>query len=213
MISSHQLLKTDIKECSDLYQNLGFCIYGEQLVPDTTLALWTNKLINYNNFIRNTAVGSSGEVGDYLVLDGNQTFDLLGGLKDLYDSLPPIIEQISCKKILPSPYPLSVVNAKVYKSNGCQGAHFDTNPISCLLFVSDGAPLNIQLLNGEWVDINPVPGCIAIFQGRKCLHRVPPSDSPQFRVTIPMNYYHPDDMWRPEWIDEAIYLNKDYSNA
>ena len=58
-----------------------------------------------------------------------------------------------------------------------------------------------------------VCGCIAVFKGRECLHRVPALNKPQFRVTIPMNYYFEDDVWRPEWVDEAIYLNKDYVSA
>lgn len=210
---SAELLKTDLDQCSELYKELGLCIYGEQLVQDEKLAIWVNRLANYKGFIRNNSIGSNGESGDYLVAEGSSTFKLLDGLVDLYNNCIPIMKKITGEKIVPSPYPMSIVNAKIYQEDGSQGVHYDTNPTSCLLFVSDGAPLNIQLLNGEWVDINPIPGCIAVFQGRKCLHRVPPSDGPQFRVTIPMNYYFENDTWRPEWIDEAVYSNKDYVSA
>lgn len=213
MNSLVELLSSNLDKCSDLYKNLGFCIYEKQLVDDQTLACWINNLSNYNKFIFNDAMGSMGEKGEYYVTDGPSTFEILDGLDEVYSSCIPILESISNKKIIESPYPLSKVNAKVYKDTGSQGLHFDTNPISCLLFVSYGAPLNIQLLNGQWIDIDPLPGYIAVFDGRKCMHRVPPSDTPQFRVTIPMNYYFDDDFWRPDWIDEAIYSNKDYVSA
>lgn len=213
MNTSVELLKSDLQECAKLYKNIGFCLYGQQLISDDILAKWTNELANFNGFIFNDAVGSSGEKGEYYVADGPSTFKLLEGLEELYKDCIPVMEQITGEKIIPSPYELSIVNAKVYKDTGSQGAHYDTQPTSCLLFVSHGAPLNIQLLDGTWVDIDPVPGCIAVFKGRECLHRVPALNSPQFRVTIPMNYYFENDVWRPEWIDEAIYLNKDYVSA
>lgn len=213
MPTSVELSKSNLQDCAKLYEEIGFCIYNKQLVSDEILATWTNSLANFDGFIFNDAVGSTGEKGEYYVADGPSTFKLLDGLKELYDKCIPIMESITNKKIVPSPYELSIVNAKVYKDTGGQGAHLDTQPTTCLLFVSYGAPLNIQLLDGTWINIDPVPGRIAIFQGRKCLHRVPILNKPQFRVTIPMNYYFDDDLWRPEWIDEAIYLNKDYVSA
>lgn len=208
-----ELLKPDLSDCKDVFDRLGLCIYGEQLVQDDVLVGWTHKLTQFNGFIHNTSVGSMGEQGDYLVVDGEQTFELLDGLTALYEEFKPIVSFVGGKDVVSSPYPLSIVNAKVYRQGASQGLHYDTQPITCLLFVSHGAPLEIQLLNGEWVTIHPIPGHIAIFQGRECAHRVARSEDPQFRVTVPMNYYYEDDLWRPDWIDDAVYKNQDFVSA
>ena len=202
--------KIDLR--TEEFNRNGFTIV-EDVVPEGLLEIWVDSLKSYNGYIHNDAIGSMGERGNYLVADGPTSFSRLVALDAVYDRCQRIVSGVIGKEVISSPYPLSIVNVKIYESDGCQGLHYDSQPITCLLFVTEGAPLEIQYLDGTWHKVWPVPGAIAIFKGREMLHRVPPGDPDQYRVTIPMNYYFEDDTYRPEGLDEAIYGNKDFEDA
>ncbi|MGW8182251.1 MAG: hypothetical protein ACWGQW_26275 [bacterium] len=211
MSTSKASWKTDHLNVEEFNRD-GFTIVKD-VVPQELLESWVDSLRTYNGYIHNDAIGSMGERGNYLVADGPTSFSRLVGLEAVYGYCQKIVSNIVGRDVISSPYPLSIVNVKIYEEDGCQGAHYDSQPITCLLFVTEGAPLEIQYLNGSWHKIAPVPGAIAIFQGRQMLHRVPPGSPDQYRVTIPMNYYFEDDTYRPEGLDDAIYGNKDFEDA
>lgn len=162
--------------------------------------------------IRNDAVGSLGERGRYWVIPGPRVREIWPDVEMEYRIMRSYAQAVLPEKeVILSPYEMSDINFKIYNKRDSQGLHYDSQPVSALLFLTEGAPLEIQLMTGEWVEVLPYPCLIAIFNGREMKHRVPEGDVE--RVTMPFNLYFEDDQYRPDWIDEAIYNNKDYVNA
>lgn len=179
---------------------------------------WATKMANFAKVdvhrVRNDAVGSLGERGKYWVISGPNVRKIWpeSDLKVEYDWFVQLAQAVSGdRKVIKSPYSLSDVNFKVYGPGDTQGVHYDSQPLSALLFLTNGSPLEIKLLTGEWVKIDPQPCMYAIFKGREMPHRVLPGETT--RVSMPFNLYYEDDQDRPDWIDEAIYSNKDYVDA
>lgn len=212
MNTSKELLTTSLEHAVLDYEEFGVCLV-EYAASLELMDEWA-RILEYHcdEFICNDSIGSMGERGNYLVLDGPRTRKWLPEVEILYDKFKDWGSYIVGKQAVFSPYELSAINAKVYPPEwGCQGLHYDTQPFTCLLYVTGGAPTQIQLLNGEWMDIEPIAGTVAFFQGREMQHRVP--SGPEFRATVPFNFYFEDDMERPEWIDAAVYENKDFRSA
>jgi len=214
MSTSRELLTTSLEQAAHDYETLGICLVADG-APLELMQEWENTLrYGCNKFIRNDAMGSMEEAGDYLILDGPNTRATLKGVGEIYTKFRDWSSLIIREQAMYSPYPLSEMNAKVYPDTwGKQGLHYDSQPFTCLLYVNEGAPTQIKLLTGEWVDIDPIPGAVAFFHGREMEHRVLTGTPGSFRVTVPFNYYLEDDYERPSWIDEAIYMNKDYVSA
>lgn len=128
-----------------------------------------------------------------------------------YHALVPMIEEVIGRDVILSPYELSPLLAKVHTEGDYHGAHVDTNPVTVLLYLTGGAPTTVENLHGETENVMPFPGSLLLMQGRRCLHSVSAHDSTRhgvYRVTVPMNYYHPDDTWRPADDATAFALGK-----
>jgi len=162
--------------------------------------------------IKRNTFGSQGEYANYGLYDGFVSCEIVPELINQYRELARVTSAISGRDLVPSPHQISGVNVRVYEEGGCEGLHYDTNPMSMLVFVSNGSPLQIEI-NGTYVDVDPIPGHLAVFEGHKMLHRVPDGAPGDFRVSVPMNVYERGDTFRPHWIDKGLYENTDYSGA
>lgn len=152
---------------------------------------------------------SGGGCSKYWVLDGGTVLSLFPGVFDWYSDQLPLLSRIVEREVICSPYLRSAINVKIYQDEGNgQGWHYDTNPLSAVLFLTDsGGALVIRDLKGDAYEIEPRRGLLLLMQGREILHSVLESSQP--RVSCILNYYYPDDCDRPEWIDRAIYENQD----
>jgi hypothetical protein len=142
------------------------------------------------------------------LLAGETVRAFMPELWGFYLALPLVAEPIVCRPIRLSPYPDSAVNVKLYVApGGTQGWHRDTNPVTALLYLTDdGHSTVVESLSGEIESIAHERGDLLLMQGRRCRHHVPAMrpGSPD-RITVPLNLYHPDDVWRPPGIDEIVY--------
>lgn len=154
-------------------------------------------------------LSSGGGDSRYWVLDGATVHRLCPDLFDWYEEQLPWLSAAANRKVILSPYLQSSINLKVYKGlRSAQGWHYDTSPLSVVLFLTDsGASISIRDKNYDPWEITPETGKALIMHGREVFHRV--LESNDTRVTAVMNYYYPDDCYRPPWIDRAIYENED----
>ena len=89
-----------------------------------------------------------------------------------------------------------------------QGWHRDTNPVTALLILTrtDGDyGTHVQDRHGDAFYVRNEPGDLWIMRGRELRHEVPPVPEGKWRVTVPLNYYHPNDVWRPADMDNLVY--------
>lgn len=214
MLTSEALHSTSIQRCAELYRETGVTVWGVPALSARECDRISNVLscLDMEKFHRRTSVGPDEQKVDYTILDTYQTFNLFPSLCGVYVDGPEIISEIADQEVILSPHALSAMNLCVYRQNETIGKHVDTNPVSALLFLSEGAPLMIETFYGI-VELSPVVGHMAVFQGRLCAHWVPPVDREQFRVTAPMNYYLPHDTHRPDYIDRISYYNMSYEDA
>lgn len=143
------------------------------------------------------------------ILDGLVVQEQFPGLMDLYSEVRAIAEGIVEKTVILSPYPRSGVNIRVYRQPESEdGWHYDSNPLSALLYLTDGGqPTQFKMPTGGLCDIFPTAGLLLLFDGRSLLHRVPKGD--HLRVTCPFNLYYPDDVARPDYVDRVLFENHD----
>lgn len=128
-----------------------------------------------------------------------------------YHALVPLVEAIVGRDVILSPYELSPVLAKVHTHGDFHGEHFDTQPVTALLYLTGGAATELHDLRGERASVEPYPGSLLLMQGRRCLHWVPAHDETlhgAYRITVPMNYYFPDDTYRPVSDQEAFAMGR-----
>lgn len=165
---------------------------------------------------RRDGVASGGGRSIYLVLDGLQVEKHFPELTGYYEAVRPLVEAVTSRVTILSPYPRSAANVKVYAmSDSGQGWHFDSNPVSGLLYLTEGgqptrlcpAGITDHASCEQFREIYPKRGRLAIFRGRELLHCVP--SGRELRVTCPLNYYFPEDTSRPTWMDSAVYNNVD----
>jgi len=123
--------------------------------------------------------------------------------------LPELLEWPLCGRLIaaacrldvratPGPWHRSHATLKVYGPGDGQGLHVDTNPITVLLLLmGEGGP---ETGHG----VHPLaPGQALVFRGGDIPHRVRPASA--WRVTVPLNFYTPDDMHRPDYADALVY--------
>lgn len=220
MNSSH-LLTGSISRCAKLYALYGFAIYERPILRPAECERIVNEFKDAvrgqeQDFVvhRNT-VGSRGERADFHLVDADSTLTLAPELFDNYDYMVNVATGIVGRAVVKSPHWRSSINLRAYDGGAAtEGLHTDTNPLSVLVFLSKGAPLQIEI-NGKLTDIDPVPGLMAVFNGSEMPHRVPAQSwrTDQFRVTAPVNVYYPGQTDRPEWIDKLCYENMSYEDA
>lgn len=207
MLSYLDFLSTTIEQARDQYKLLGFTMLSHSWLDGPTIDRMARSVLDSNEFIKRDSMGSRGEPANYYLLDRDASERAIPEIPVIYSMFRPVVSEIVGEQVILSPHHRSSVNIRLYRDGGSEGLHTDTQPVSALLFLSTGAPLQIETFAG-WVDIMPVPGYLAVFQGRRCQHRVPVVEHPQNRISVPFNYYFEWDQERPEWID-GMYENKD----
>lgn len=111
-------------------------------------------------------------------------------------------------EVVTSPHPLSAVTIKHYGGGDEQGWHYDTNPITCLLYITGSVPggeVVVYDRTGELRSFCPPAGSVLLMWGRELRHRVCPQPEGADRVIAALNYYLTDDLWRPPGIDAVAY--------
>lgn len=103
-----------------------------------------------------------------------------------------------------SPYVRSKFSAKVYPEGGEQGWHYDSNPITFLLYLSEGEGGETEFMPGpQTFTLVPKKGRAVMFEGRTLWHRSKPTKSE--KISCSWNFYRTGDVWRPEGMDELVY--------
>lgn len=142
------------------------------------------------------------------ILDGNVVQAHFPEVSGIYARARALAEDIVGRPVILSPYLRSGVNIRIYRQSESEdGWHFDTNPLSGLLYLtSGGQPTQFKTDDG-FLDIYPSTGLFLLFDGRSLLHHVPKGG--ELRITCPLNLYYPDDVVRPDYIDKVLFDNSD----
>lgn len=202
----------NLAESAPHFAERGYVVIDDALDHEFALQFLSQAVIG-RNLPWHHRKGTSSEGGDsnYQVLDGDHITARHGWLIEWYRAMRYMVEGVVGTELETSPHRRSAVNIKYYSAHtGCQGFHYDTNPITGLVWLTDfGAPTVLTDLKGERVEIHPHAGSMMILGGKRLLHGVPAGETDQSRVTVVMNYYHRGRTDRPDWIDRAIYENVD----
>jgi hypothetical protein len=199
------------------YQTRGFTVI-ETAVVDWVAETWKRVFEAYVESGRARRIDvkdERGEVADgiggrlfYDLIDGVSCEKLVPDMLKLYRRLPTSLCQITQQAVICSPYERSKVCAKIYPAGGGQqGAHFDTNGITVILYLTsneDGCTVIKPLDGGEEVAVKPRAGNLLLMRGRECWHHAAPAIAKP-KVISAWNYYVEGDTWRPEWLDDQIY--------
>src|ERR1700722_9963004 len=157
-----------------------------------TLASRAVEAADHSGILRD---GESSQGGQSLseILDGYVVTRDFPELVGIYNTCRWVAANIVGEMVIVSPFARSAINVKVYrKPEAGQGWHYDSNPLSGLLYLtSGGQPTEFKTADGRLIHIVPEAGALAIFRGRDILHRVP--QGAELRVTCPLNYYYPGD--------------------
>lgn len=198
-----------VADTAAIFDQVGFAIYGMPVVDDVALKRIRERVMSFGDLIAYHRIGTStlGGKSDYRIIDANGVNEFFPEVMDAYLDCRSLTSEVVGRDVIFSPYHQSSVNIRYYKAGCSGGDHFDTQPVTCLLFLSDGGPLDIEIQGTRYL-IPPLPGCAAFFHGRDMRHGVPASDG-KVRITAPLNYYFDDDTERPDYIDKLCYGGSD----
>lgn len=163
--------------------------------------------------------GDAGSVLRHGLIDGVVVHDRLLEIQTLYHALQPLVAAIVGQSVVGGLYPLSDINIIIYEHGSVKGAHFDTVPISMLLFLTSHArddgqgALCYETLTGHTAEYFPRAGDICLFQGRRVRHWVDPFTEPVLRIVVNANYYTTDDHDRDPGIDDILYSGSSDGDA
>ena len=132
------------------------------------------------------AIGSQGDHAHFKLLDGHSVARFLPDLTILHSELLSIVNHITSTELIPSPYIRSAVNVRKYEEGDSEGRHYDTQDIACVLFLTHGSPLVVEI-DGELVSVDCVPDRLVVFEGKSLLHHVPTQQTPEPRLSVPLN--------------------------
>lgn len=142
-------------------------------------------------------------------IDGHAVMRALPSLYDWYlRECHEYVQVTMDGRAITSPWPRSSVNVKVFGPGDEQGWHYDTNPLTALLYLTatnNATGTRIRVPGCGDVPVIAQPGDLLLMDGRRLLHHVPPVPPGGQRVTVPLNYYLPGDCERPEGIDRLVY--------
>lgn len=151
---------------------------------------------------------NEGGILDYYIADGYLCREAFPEVFGVYLATRSLIEQWTGSAVALSPYPRSELNLNRYDAPGGQmSAHCDSNSISVVVYLTtnetDGAT---EFLSGGMVYRSEYPraGDLLLFKGSRILHQSAPVRS-GVKVAAILNYYTPDDVRRPEGLDELMY--------
>ncbi|MQY22301.1 2OG-Fe(II) oxygenase [Nocardia macrotermitis] len=163
-----------------------------------------------------TSLEPLGTVIDYRLLTGDDIAEHLPWLFELHrTSFHRIAEEISGMSLDPDNAVTSAVNVNILDPGGDGYEwHLDSNPVTALLFLSthteeDGGRLELRPTDREPLSVTPCAGTLAVFDARRCPHRVsPPTQG--LRISAPMNYFITGQpRHRPDDLDAALYNHND----
>jgi len=173
------------------------------------------KLVNHQGLGTREVSDAGGQYLHY-IFQGQDVRDHLPELTAIYHSLLPLISLVTSQDAIVSPHDRSDINIKVYpEGGGTLGEHYDTNAITVLLFLTSNreAPLRMQIPRAHpsqpepWIEhrhIHAKAGSLLIMKGREILHDCEPTVTEK-KITVVLNYYTRDDVWRPEKFDAFVY--------
>lgn len=159
-----------------------------------------------------SAIGSQGDSARFSLLDGYAVVRNAPDLTILHSEMLTIVQHVSGMDVIPSPYIKSAVNVRRYRKGDTEGRHFDTQDLACVLFLTEGAPLVVEI-DGQEIEVPCIPDRLVIFDGKHIRHRVPAVDWDQCRLSVPLNYSLRDNYARPSYIDRMLYQNMSYEDA
>lgn len=133
-------------------------------------------------------------------------------IEELYETSRALIQDITDRDVVRSPFEDSRLTLKVYKGVGAEhGWHHDTNSVSGIFALTenlDDSPLvyckrgTTEVAGSEYCE----PGKPIILKGHDIWHRVEPvRKTDTVRATLIMNYYHPGEERRLKGFDETYY--------
>ena len=204
---------TTINEYKEILETKGGVLIKRFVAPDIALE-WAERA---RAGVKNRMERESGEVknldegGAYShgIASASQAKEILPEVFGLYQSTTVFLSDLIGREVISSPYPESSVTLKVYDRPGDQqGWHKDTNPLTALLILTETKGdygTEIEFKDGTVANLENEPGDLWVMFGRELRHRVPSVPEGKWRVTIPLNYYHPDDTWRPADMDSLVY--------
>lgn len=155
--------------------------------------------------------GEPGSVLRHGLIDGVAVREHLLEIHSVYHALHPLVASVAGQPVVSGLYPLSDVNLVIYEDGSLKGPHFDTVPISMVLFLTTHLPetdqgsLCYETLTGEVKEHFPRAGDMVLFQGQRVRHWVKPLTDPGLRVVVNANYYTVDDHDRDTGIDDLLY--------
>lgn len=144
-----------------------------------------------------------GEPYSYSVATRSGMNSLLdqGMVDALYDRVLAYLKRTDAN-VIPSPYYESSMTLKAFHPLDRQGWHYDTNPVTALLYLTDCEGGYTEFTDGT--RLAPAAGRLALFDGRNYLHRAAVVRTGT-KVTIPLNYYLINDQYRPKEIEGVVY--------
>lgn len=162
---------------------------------------------------------------DHRVVDGVTLRQEMPHLFDWYETKCKFFSSLFRREVVTSPYPKSAITLKHYGPGDNQGWHYDTQPVTVLLwltdcpkggelvFVPEGKPATEQggqdivdvIGDAPLFVLRPHAGQVTCFSGRRYVHKVKFQPDPSDRLMLALNYYFSDDLWRPDGIDNVVY--------
>jgi len=132
-----------------------------------------------------------------------------------YHAALPLVSMVTSTNTVISPHEGSEINIKAYpKNGGTLGAHFDTNGITALIYLTDNTEGALVLRKkrehpekGVWHEeerIYAESGMLLLMKGREIWHWSEPTANEE-KIVVVMNYYQSGDTWRPAHFDQFVY--------
>ncbi len=154
------------------------------------------------------AILNDGGVFDHYILDGPGVAEAMPGMVSAYEATRLLVAEVTQPDAIISPYPRSAVNVNRYDApTGRVSAHFDSNPISVILYLTDNPQDGATefLRDGEIYRREfPIAGDLLIFRGRDLSHQSG-CVLTGVKVAALWNYYTVQDQSRPAGMDDFMY--------
>lgn len=187
----------------------------QNMLDDGLMEAMNQKILDFPTYSIRTGtsiVDSSMKRGGksfYRVIGGDDVANHFRPIQDFYIDLCAILSTELDRDVITSPYTLSGVNIRVYpEGKGIGGWHYDTQPLTALLYMTGGSPTEVIGRDGNTYYVQPTPGTVLVMEGRECLHRILLQESGD-RISVPLNYYYPGDTERPSYVDDHIFGDGD----
>ena len=197
-------------------ESLDYKVHGVQLIQPLNQTQYIEIYEQVNQALMNQGKstdryvgGVEGERGErrrykYVRLDGNQCLAYAPLLWGVYSAYKPLVEQVTGREVLFSPWIQSAITTKLYAEEGAEhGWHTDTNSVTLILSLNDGSsPFEFCFpphhpSEGEVQQIPSISNS-AIILRNDVWHRIPPlPQSRKPRLSVVLNYYHEGEITRP----------------